>query len=88
MSLHQNLQLPSDMTDQTYQSARLTSVLVTLCGALDIELIETSVASDDMLRACVQPRTYKVPVTIEAKTAGALWEAIVRLAGQIRGVYA
>lgn len=76
------------MTDQTYKSVRLTSVLVTLCGALDIELVDLSGTPDSMLRATLQPRTYKVPVTVEAKTAGALWEAIVRLAGQIRGIYA
>lgn len=86
--MHQDLQLPSEMTDQNWPSARLTSVLVTLCSSLDIELMEISMASDDMLRACIQPRAYKVPATIEAHTAGALWDAIVRLAGQIRGVYA
>jgi uncharacterized membrane protein len=76
------------MNDQSHVSAGLTSVLVTLCAAFDIELIEMSMASDNMLRACIQPHSYRVPLTIEAKTAGALWDAIVRLAGQIRGVYA
>lgn len=86
--MHQDLQLPSEFNDQTYLSAQLTSALVTLCAAFDIQLVEMSMARDGALRVCILPNAYKVPVTIEALTAGSLWDAVVRLAGQIRGVYA
>lgn len=58
-----------------------------VCRACNMDLTSYRVVSYGVLQACVKPFTYKMPVTIEASTVQALADAIIRLAGQIAGVY-